>query len=229
MRNLLKGEKMEIFECIKKRRSVRLYIDKEVDKEIVLRLINSAMQAPSACNRQAWKFIWVKQMETKRILEKQGSPIITKSPCGILVLYINDLSYNSYLYKDYIQSAAAAIENILLTATELGIGACWICNLQRPLRIKKKLNIPRNFDIIAYITLGYVENDDSSLSISHYGDVNKYIQHERKYSLQQTLCEEKFSKVLGDCTEVRGKPYVRCMKYLYKLNLPIIHKIGNEL
>lgn len=48
---------MEIFECIKKRRSVRLYIDKEVDKEIVLRLINSAMQAPSACNRQIWDFI----------------------------------------------------------------------------------------------------------------------------------------------------------------------------
>jgi hypothetical protein len=192
-------------------------------------LISSAIQAPSACNRQAWKFIWINQMKTKTMLEKQGSPIITKAPCGILVLYRNDLSYNSYLYKDHIQSAAAAIENILLTATELKIGACWICNLQRPRKIKKQLNIPQNFDIIAYITLGYVEEDSSLLSVSHYGNLNKYTIHERKYSLDQVLCEEQFSKAIGDCTETKNKRYIRCIKYLYKLNLPFIGKIENKL
>ena len=141
----------------------------------------------------------------------------------------NNISYNTYLYKDHIQSAAAAIENILLTATELGIGTCWICNLRRPRLLKKQLHIPHNFDIIAYITLGYPQKDDSVLSISHYKDKESYINHKRKYNLEQVLCNEYFSKISGDCTEIKHKKYGQFIKYLYKLNVPFINKIENKL
>ncbi len=101
--------------------------------------------------------------------------------------------------------------------------------MQRPGKIRKQLKIPENFDIIAYITLGYVEEDNSLLSISHYKNIEQYSKHERKYGLSQVLCEESFSKTIGDCTEMKGKRGVTWIKYLYKLNMPFLRKIENKL
>jgi len=60
-------------------------------------------------------------------------------------------------YMDHIQSASAAIQNILLAAAEREIGTCWVCHLPPKNQIRKLLNIPKHLDPIAYIVLGYYE------------------------------------------------------------------------
>lgn len=211
------------------RRSIREYDDTQVKKSEIVKMIEAAMIAPSACNRQAWKFIWVTDKALKSVIAYEGSPIIEKAPSGILVTYRNDLSYNAFLYKDYFQSAAAAIENMLLEASYLGLGACWICNLQRPKVLRRKLNIPKTFDIIAYISLGYPKKDESLLSVNHYGSLDRYKEHKRNYSMEQVLCKNAFLKVPGDCTELKGKNHCKWFKYFYKLNIPYIKNIENRL
>ena len=71
------------------------------------------------------------------------------------MLYDNRTSNRSY--SDHIHSAAAAIQNILLRAEELGIGSCWICRLPKRSRLKRLLGIPWCYDPMAYVALGYPE------------------------------------------------------------------------
>jgi nitroreductase len=185
---------MELQKAIFERRTVRSFLDKPVSFEIIKELIGAAIYAPSACNQQAWKFILIESSDLKEeICINYGSPFISQSPSGILVLYRNDVSLNYRMYKDHIQSSSAAIQNILLTAFEKGLGACWICDLPSPQHIRKVLNIPRCYEVIAYIALGYPKKYLSSDTIRHYdGDVEKTRIRERKYSVEEVLSLNKF-------------------------------------
>lgn len=220
---------MDLKDCIYQRRSVRKFDKRQIGKEDIIKLIEAAIQAPNACNRQAWKFIWIKDKSVRRFLSFGGSPVITNAPSGILMIYRNDLSYNSHLYKDYIQSAAAAIQNMLLTAVDMGLGGCWICNLARPGKIRKKLGIPGNYDVIAYIALGYPQKDETSLSVNHYKSLEKFKAHERKYCIHQVLCEDKYQEMAYDSSKVKKKRNCSFIKYIYKLNIPFIKDIENKL
>lgn len=209
---------MNITECIINRRSTRVFQDTQIQEHEILKLIEAAIHAPSACNRQGWKFIWVTEHEVKKEIELDRYSIIEKAPSGILVLYRNDLTYNSFLYKDHYQSAAAAIQNLLLTATSLGIGACWVCALASSKKIRKKLHIPSNFDVIAYIALGYPKKDESTLSVNHYENIKEYRKHKRSFLTEQVLSKNEFLKVKGDCTELKKKPYCKILNYLHNIN-----------
>lgn len=193
---------MDILDTIYSRCSTRSYINTKLNIHEIEELVVSSIFAPSACNMQAWKFIIIDDDKIKIQLSKAGSKIINRAPNGVIVLYRNDISYNTYLYKDHVQSAAAAIQNLLLVATEKGISSCWICDLDRPKKIRKILNIPKNFDIIAYIALGYSEEDKTELTARHYGTIENYKKRQRKYKPAQVLCYNKFTICNGDCTEI---------------------------
>ena len=114
---------MELEQALNSRRSVRIFLDKPVEKEKLAVLIMAGNLAPSACNKQAWKFIMVDKDDLKnRLVDEGGSIVIKNAPTGILVLYHNQTLGSDY--HDDIQSAAASIENILLKAVELGLGGC---------------------------------------------------------------------------------------------------------
>lgn len=145
---------MELKEAIIKRRSIREFDNREISKEDVEQIVLSATLAPSACNNQSWKFIVINDAKIKeRIVEEGGASFIKNAPLGIVVAYDNRT--DNLEYGDYIQSAAGAIQNMLLTATSLGIGSCWVCHLPTKATMRKILEIPNCFDPIAYIVLGY--------------------------------------------------------------------------
>lgn len=208
---------MDIFNSIYVRRSTRSFTNKKLNSEEIETLITSAIFAPSACNFQAWKFIIIDDEKVKNLLSRNSSKIINCSPNGVLVIYRNDISYNTYLYKDHIQSAAAAIQNILLAATAKGISSCWICDLDRPNKIRKIMGIPKNFDIIAYIALGYSSGDNTDLTARHYGTIENHRNRVRKYNSNQVLCYNKFSVIKGDCTEIPSLPNLALKSHLLKL------------
>ncbi len=147
---------MDVMDAIKKRRSVRKFLDKPVEDEKVMRLIEAANWCPTASNMQAYRFIIISDQKLKEELVRiGGASFIKDAPLGILVVYSNETG--NIEYQDYIQSASAAIQNILLAACDMGLGTCWICDLPPKERLRELLGIPKNYDPIAYIALGYYD------------------------------------------------------------------------
>ena len=113
----------EIFE----RRSIRKYTADPVSLEHEEKLLRAAMQAPSAGNEQPWEFIVVRDPETLKKMT-EGHPYSTPllgAPLGILICGdVNKQRFNPYAY--WVQDCSAAIQNLLLEAQHLGLGAVWM-------------------------------------------------------------------------------------------------------
>ncbi len=108
------------------RTSVRLYKNQTISREDVDSILQSAILAPSAKNIQPWRFVVVQQ--DKQLIHNiadltQRSTFIKTADCLICVFLDKDSAFDRT--KDS-QSIGACIENMLLTATSLGIGSCWI-------------------------------------------------------------------------------------------------------
>ncbi len=146
---------MDLFEAFKKRHTVRAFKNDEVDSELIKEAIMYSVMAPSATNRQAWHFIIVDDADMrKEVVRLGGSRVILRAKAGVLVLY-NEAETSGVFYHDDVQSAAAAIENFLLAATALGLGACWICQLPSPRDLKALFKIPKGYRVVAFLALGY--------------------------------------------------------------------------
>lgn len=160
---------MDFIETVKKRRSIRKFKQSPVPMDLIKKTIKVATLAPTACNIQGWRFIVIDNQKVKDEIVDQGGAVTIKSaPAGILVAYDNRAKNTEYF--DYIQSGAAAIENILLAATHLGIGSCWVCHLPAKNKLRKILNIPQSFSPIAYILLGYPEAEPKQVPRIHKFD-----------------------------------------------------------
>lgn len=168
---------MEIFEALKNRRSVRSFEDKPVPEELVKQIIESGQWAPSACNRQDWKFIVIDDKEIRGQITKNTSAyFVSKAPLLIMVLYSNRT--DNLEYKDHLLSAAMAIQNMQLAAYSLGLGSCCVNNLPVKSKLRKILNIPRHYDPVSLLCLGFPKSWPKPLK--------------RKESLDKIICKNKF-------------------------------------
>ncbi|MEK9184082.1 MAG: nitroreductase family protein [Patescibacteria group bacterium] len=146
---------MELMEAIKTRRSIRVFSDKKLEKDVLEKIIEAGNYAPSHCNMQGWKFIFIDNQDIKnKIFENGGSHVIKNASYGILVVYNKALVDNT-AYQDWIQSGAAAMQNMLLVLHSLGLGGCWICHLPRKKILNKMLNIQKPYSPVAYLAFGY--------------------------------------------------------------------------
>jgi nitroreductase len=150
---------LDVLEAIKERRSVRAYTDEEVSESDVERLIEAARWAPSAGNIQPWAFVVVKDVETKRKLSSATlQTLIQEAPVVIVVcadLIRSSSGYGNrgvHLYS--LQDTAAATENILLAAQELGLATCWV-GAFRENEVAKAVKAPRNLRPVAMVAVGY--------------------------------------------------------------------------
>lgn len=142
---------MDLDEAISKRRSIRHFQDKPIEKEKLKQIILAGISAPSACNMQDWRFVILTDKEKDKLVKIGGADTIKNAPTVVLVTYLK----TGYNYRDDIQSAAACIENMLLKATSLGIGGCWICHLPLKSRVRRIFSIPNYYEVIACVLLGY--------------------------------------------------------------------------
>lgn len=192
---------MDIKECLLTRRSIRNFTDQPIPITIIEDIINAAIHAPSACNFAAWKYILITKTSPEREVIKNS--IALKAPYGFLVCYRNDLYVTGRVRCDYIQSAAASVQNMLLYINSIGLGACWICDLPSDKKMKRAFAIPQNFDIVCYVAFGYpqVNNESSEQQMrEHYGDVKSFHERKRRYSISQVLCHNSFEIVDNDVT-----------------------------
>ena len=116
---------MELNEVLLKRRSIRKFTDEPVSEEDVLKLLHAGMSGPSACNRTPWEFFVVTNPEVLEKLRKATRFSRMTSPLAIVVCGNLLKSLPLELSSFWIQDCSAATENILLEATDLGLGAVW--------------------------------------------------------------------------------------------------------
>jgi nitroreductase len=148
---------MEALDAILSRRSIRRYTDKPVLPETVRTLLEAAMAAPSANNKQPWHFVVVTERFILDAIPKfhPYSRMLFEAPLAILVC--GDTSIESH--PGYIaQDCSAAVENILIAAQGLGLGAVWLGVYPREERMvgmKDLLKIPDGILPFALISFGY--------------------------------------------------------------------------
>jgi nitroreductase len=152
---------METIEAIKSRRSIRKYKAEQVPEEKISDILACAMQAPSAGNEQPWHFLVIKDKKTLAKIPQINpyAAMAKDAPLAILVLGDTTLEkFNGF----WVQDCSAAVQNILLAAHGLGLGAVWTAIYGLDDRVKgfKDLfSLPDNILPLALIPIGFPEND----------------------------------------------------------------------
>jgi len=162
---------MDTLEAIDNRRSIRKYFDKPVEFEKITTILDAARKAPSAGNLQTWRFIVVS--DKSLITQIAGYCIeqywIQTAPLVIVVCTVPEKQEMYYglrgkrLYA--VQDCAAAIENLMLAATELGLGSCWVGAFEED-KVRSMLEIPVDVRPQAIITIGYSDETPEARSLS---------------------------------------------------------------
>ena len=183
---------MTLEEAIYGRRSVRKFKSIIVPDNIIHDLIDAAIQAPSACNLQGWKFLVIREDDRKIF----NNSVLFAAPVVLVVAYRNDLNYMSgFRHKDYVQSAAAAIENLLLMAYQKGLGACWVCDIPDNCILQSYFNLPDNYEVLAAIALGYSDEESNTIGQKLFHGLNEkfFDNHVRRYSVEECTYFEKYN------------------------------------
>lgn len=161
---------MELVDVIKDRRSIRKYTSEDVPDELIEDLIESARLAPSAKNRQPWKFVIVKNNLKNQIAdimikneEREERKADTNSSVKFTAGIMKDAPILILVLKEYDEdwtigdtlSIGGAIEHICLRATDLGLGSLWIRDTVYTQREIVKLIGYENMEMISAISIGY--------------------------------------------------------------------------
>jgi len=139
-------------EFLLSRRSIRKFKDKEVSKDILLKILDIARYAPSARNAQPWEYIVITDKSIIRELSKTrglASKPLENAAAAIAVVTDPSISPNTHMID-----GACTTMYILLAAHALGLGAVWINALDHPV-MKKILRIPESKFLLCIIALGY--------------------------------------------------------------------------
>jgi nitroreductase len=149
---------VDAIEAIMGRRSIRRYEDRPVEPEKVETLLRAAMAAPSAGNQQSWRFVVVTdRTRLDRLAEATPySGMLKHAPLAIVVC--GDTTSEKYPEDYWVEDASAAMENLLVAAHAVGLGACWLGYHPRQDRkdnAREILGIPEGVDTLGVASIGY--------------------------------------------------------------------------
>lgn len=144
-----------VLEAIYKRRSIREFSDRKISMEQLHEIVKAGMWAPSGLNNQPWRFVIIQNPEIKEQLAQQThyGHIVRGASALIAVFLSREDMYDAV--KDH-QAAGACIQNILLAAEALELGAVWLGQiLKNKTEVNRILDLDENFDLMAVVALGH--------------------------------------------------------------------------
>ncbi|MDY0267201.1 MAG: nitroreductase family protein [Methanimicrococcus sp.] len=150
----------EVIQTIRSRRSVRKYSQEAISKENISTMLDCARFAPSGLNNQPWRFILMDDSKIKRDISEltHYSDIVSLAP--LLIAVFLDTASSYHREKD-LMAVGASIQNILLSAHSLGIGAVWLGEiLKNKESVSKILNAPEEFELTAVLAIGYPDEEN---------------------------------------------------------------------
>ena len=145
-----------LLNCIKERYSVRKFQNKPIEQEKLDVILEAARLAPSASNKQTWKFVVIKDSEKRKQLTEicKGQKFVSEAPITIAICNTNlDYVMTCGMNAPVIDGTIAA-EHIVLQATELGLGTCWIGSFYHD-KMAELINLPKDYKIVALLPVGY--------------------------------------------------------------------------
>jgi len=142
---------MDALEAIKTRRSVRKYKAESVPREVLKNLVDAGRLAPTARNEQPWEFVVVTEAERRKRLAALAThgKFIGEAPACIVVL----CKRSDY----YLEDGSAATTQIMLAATALGLGTCWVAGDKKDYApaVVKAVGAPAKYRLVSLIAVGY--------------------------------------------------------------------------
>lgn len=152
---------MNFLELSLKRFSARKFTDKPVSEEDLKYILESLQAAPSAVNRQPWKFIVVKSKEAKaKLCQCYAREWFETAPMYIIAYKVESEQwirrYDGKPHGDI--DVAIAVEHICLAASDCELGSCWVCNYD-PDKLAQLFPQPEGTTAVAIIPIGHIAED----------------------------------------------------------------------
>lgn len=168
---------MQVFEAIQSRYSVRSYLSRPVEEDRLGRVLEAARLAPSAANRQEWRFVVVRDAAIRQELMAAagGQKFVGQAPIVIAACAVHGGHVMSCGQLSYPIDVAIALEHMALQAVEEGLGTCWIGHCDEA-QVKRVLGIPASDDVrlVGLMTLGYAADSPGDKSRLPLSDIVMY-------------------------------------------------------
>jgi nitroreductase len=151
---------MELIDGIYTRRSVRDFTGEPVKRKDLTEIMKAGTWAPSGLNNQPWRFALIQNKETISEISKltRYQKIIETSSACIAVFLDYNSSYDDV--KDHM-AVGACIQNMLLTAHSLGLGAVWLGEiLKNSEKIREIIEMPEDIELMAVVAIGHPAHRD---------------------------------------------------------------------
>ena len=146
---------MDLMQAVRARRSIRNFLDKSVEEEKLLAVLEAGRLAPSARNMQDWRFIVVRDAATRLRLAKaaRDQRFVGQAPVVIAACGTSDLVMTCS-QPAYVIDVAIALDHMTLAAASLDLGTCWIGAFYEE-KVKEILGVPQEIRVVALLPLGY--------------------------------------------------------------------------
>ena len=171
---------MEFKETIERRESVRNYEDRPIPEEKLKRILQAARLAPSASNRQPWKFIVVREKQRRQELAEAANRQVFVGQAAVIIVAVATRPEHvmSCGVPSHPVDLAIALDHITLAAVDEGLGTCWIGSFSQN-KVKDILDIPKRYKVIALLPLGFPRQK---------------IKLKMRKSLEEIVCYETFTE-----------------------------------
>lgn len=157
---------VDLLDLIMKRRSIRVFKDEKLPKELIQKILNAGLLAPSSKNKRPVEFIVTDDKDTILKLQdcrNMGTISLQTAPCAIVVLADSEKS------DVWVEDATIAASYMQLMAENLGLGSVWIQMRNRfsdhdssENEVKKVLNIPEKYGVLCIIAVGHKNENRNS-------------------------------------------------------------------
>lgn len=163
---------MDVFEAISKRRSIRKYKNTPVEDEKLEMILEAARIAPSAANRQEWKFIIVKDKVTREKLVEaaNGQKFVGEAPVTVVACATESKRVMPCGQYAYTVDLSIAVSFMILEATEQGLGTCWLGAFDEE-KVRNVLSIPERIRVPAMFTIGYAGEEPHQRPRKHLSEI----------------------------------------------------------
>jgi nitroreductase len=142
--------KLDVMKAIMERRSIRGFIDKSISDEDAIKILDAGRWAPSGGNRQPWKFVYIKDSQTIRMIKNCSPGFYGDAPSAVVICVESKVTSLDLLDVGFVA------ENMILAAQSLGIGSCAIASFVKD-SIKMVLDAPKNWEPVLVISFGYTD------------------------------------------------------------------------
>jgi len=178
---------MEFMDVVAVRKSVRGYAEREVEEEKLAKVLEAARLAPSWANRQCCKYVVVKDKAKIKELSSTLNSWLKQAPVVLAACADPEESGSRNGMDYYLVDVGISMQQLVLAATDLGLGTCWIGAFDEA-KVKKVLQVPENVKVVALTPVGYPSEKEGLRSKL----ARKFVAADKRKPVEEMVHREKW-------------------------------------